>query len=1146
MEGINAQIKAAEGNLADIRATGRADIPARIKHLEETLEKVDEYVLKVKGFQELAKRNLQSQNVLTIEAPPGYRVNLTRLKNWSVMIDPQSENDPYAQRVLSVAKCDECFLEQKRAEFKSRIEELKNDGAFGLTGEMQRFEETIKSLQADRDEIALQQEISDFIEQLENEYSKYSYSSLPDIFINEETESDYIAAGEYAVPFEFGKETLSSFKQRLGSMLDAERGLLYIPDVLKSDEEFILTVSCAPSQNKQLDRGLQNIVLNQIDKNPAGSRKIYIIDGVRFNSNSMGDLRKLEGSFALETIPRNPEQLTATLEGIVSSFADMDDVLDLYDSVQEYNQNCDSNQKLSRSMIVLFGWPTAYGERDKEMIRRIMINYERYGISCVIITYDDGTKRNYGSNTDLTEYAMQNAISVKMTSQETNISRDGVTKPFRWYLAGEKLSDQYVESVKEVDLKGDTQGNEYTKRYSLKDRPPYVRDYKKIELPVGIDGKDQTHSISFENENFATYLVGASRSGKSTLLHTLIAGLIRNYHPDNVELWLADFKQLEFKRYMKHLPPHVKYILLDESPELVFDLIDRLTDEMMKRQQLFSRLGKQRIDQIDPKDLENPLPVIFIILDEFSIMSQSIADSPIYKLRLQNLLAKGAALGMKFLFSSQTFTTGVAGLTPTARAQIQQRIAMKGSNEEISETLELSSNLKTDQVRNWMEALPPHYALIKYRLGADTLPQVKRLLVMYFEDYAPRDVMIDEIKESMHPTNQYTPSDLQSYVDKNPVLVDGNSYECFNAEGLIEYKKRESFGNDEIILSFGVPRLMTPIKPGILSPETRENILMVARSAEQACAASILMSAIKSFILQNGKVQIWAYARQPLYAEYKTVFEEAGVEIVEGIDRICDEIRNTKAKIQNKEYENKLILLIGMDRICMDFDFIDGENDNKRFTSNNNIEIFNNAEMKEEDAALQEYAQKWGVYRRELKRKAKKKGSSLEETNAMLLEEEKKFYDDYFKDKERPSPKNNTLNVNKKEVIVGDNQINATVNKFKTGAYNAANDFEYIMKQGSRNGNHFLMFLTSIADLKQTGIKAEFFRHKLLFQISADDSRVLIGNKGASLIPEHICLYDDTLSQFSFRPYIHKDVGWEGWYVDETGNLVSPFVESDE
>ena len=151
---------------------------------------------------------------------------------------------------------------------------------------------------------------------------------------------------------------------------------------------------------------------------------------------------------------------------------------------------------------------------------------------------------------------------------------------------------------------------------------------------------------------FAAFLMGASRSGKSTMIHTLIAGLIRSYHPDNVELWLADFKQLEFKRYIDHLPPHVKYVLLDESEEMVFDLVDKLNGEMMERQKLFSRLGVQRLDQIDPKMLDHPVPVIFVILDEFSIMSQAIAESPAYKLRLQNLLAKGAALGIKFLFGT--------------------------------------------------------------------------------------------------------------------------------------------------------------------------------------------------------------------------------------------------------------------------------------------------------------------------------------------------------------------------------------------------------------------------------------------------------------------------------------------------------------
>ena len=51
----------------------------------------------------------------------------------------------------------------------------------------------------------------------------------------------------------------------------------------------------------------------------------------------------------------------------------------------------------------------------------------------------------------------------------------------------------------------------------------------------------------FENELFAAFMMGASRSGKSTLLHTIICSLLMDYHPDELELWLLDFKMLEFK-----------------------------------------------------------------------------------------------------------------------------------------------------------------------------------------------------------------------------------------------------------------------------------------------------------------------------------------------------------------------------------------------------------------------------------------------------------------------------------------------------------------------------------------------------------------------------------------------------------------------
>lgn len=1158
---LNDKLKDTQNEIARLSSSFPGDTSRRIAKLTQQLEKIDEYMLKIKGFQDLAQKNMDTQNVLTIEAPPGYRVNLNRLRNWAMMIDPTSSSDPYAQRVYVVSRCDQCFLEQKREEFTKRISQLKADQTVGTSLEIEQLKEKLGHLNKALDEYIAGPEMDAFACQVAAENDRFWRRDAPENFKNVKTAPETIAPGAFAAPLSFGPEQKERVKAILGEFYDEATGQVLLPAEMNNRQEYVLRVACAPVRRKALDRALQNLILTTIQESPAGSRRVCVLDGVRFNSSSLGTLRQLEGTYALEQIPRNPDQLTAALEQMVSSFSDIDEVLELHDSVAEYNDGVPVDKLLPLTTLVIIGWPGAFEGRDRELLQRIMTNYERYGVSLVTVSYqsaDQGRERD-----PMPEFADQNAVRVDMLQNETTITLPGGSpQRFRWYTLEQELSGGYAKSLLACGVEQDRVGNEYIKRAGndLMNRPPYIRGYRKVELPFGIDGKDQDHSLSFENENFATYLVGASRSGKSTLLHTLIAGLIRNYHPDNLELWLADFKQLEFKRYIRHCPPHVKYVLLDESTELVYDLIDRITAEMMSRQKQFSRLGIQRLDEVDPMKLEKPLPIIFVILDEFSIMSQSIAESPVYKLRLQNVLAKGAALGIKFLFSSQTFTTGVAGLTATARAQIQQRIAMKGSLEEISETLELSSALKTEQVRNWMDALPPHYALVKFRVSADTLPQVKRFLVMYFKNYTPLDSMIEDIRTSMHPVERYTPTDLNSYCGKHPVLVDGNTFDAFDREGFLQYihslrrQGDSTLSGGEMFLSFGTPRLMVKYRTAALSTETRENILLIARAAEQACAASILASAISSFQAQGGEVQIWAYGRNRLYRVYKSVFAAMGVELVEDIDAVCDKVRSMKAALTGKRAANTLIVLIGMDRICMDFDYVDGEVSTRSEKEKTTIaEIRKGFEERgavvssDEDERLRQKAVAWATRKSRLRDELKTAGKSRQEIKKLLEEECTRFEEEYTAQQPEERPETAAMGDQKVQKIPEPlenlreqpEQEEVPV----TGAYNAQEDFLHVLKQGSRLGYHFLLALNNFADLKQCGLKPDFFRYRLAFQVSADDSRALFNSKVASTLPEHICQFDDTLERFSLRPYLHQNIGWDGWYVDQNGQVISPFAE---
>lgn len=1118
----------------------------RIEALEESLEKIEDYLKKIKEFRFLAEKHLESKNVATIEAPPDYRVNLNRLRNWALMIDPLSSNDPYAQRIYLTAQCDELFLQKKKEEFTRLIEQLKCSDVHGSDQGLDRLKGQITAGEEALSSLAVSPEMLEFAKKIKEANTAHWFEIPPDQYANS-PQTAPLAFGAYVLPLGFSKEQNPSLKQLFGKFFDEAGGRVLMPVEIEAGQEFALAVTSSATRARQLDRGLQNLILNIIQNSLAGDHKILILDARRYNSSVLGSLKELEDSFIIERIPRNPEQLSNALEKMVASFADLDDVLDLYNSVSEYNADQEPAKRLPRRTLILFGRPEDFEGRDREYIRRIMTNYERYGISFVSISFKEYRGDGYGG---IPEYAWQNAWHISMRPNETSIRLgSGHESRFTWYTLNSDLPESFLASIRAVKIEESAIGSEYPKRYDLANIPPYTRAYKPLELPFGIDAKDQAYSMSFERENFAAYLVGASGSGKSTLLHTLITGIIRNYHPDNLELWLADFKQLEFKKYIAHCPPHVKYILLDESTELVYDLVDRIYDKMMERQRILARLGKERIDQLDPRELNEPMPVILVVLDEFSMMSQVLAESYSHKLRLQNILAKGRALGIRFLLASQTFAKGIVGLTPTAKDQIQQRIAMKSSPEEIRETLELSAGLRTEQVNNWIDALPPYYALVKHRTGIDSPPEVMRVNVMYIPDYSVRDRMIDRINQSMTAGSIYDPNEINSYIDKEPVIVDGNSYEAFDPEAFVRHidqvrMRYQGSSGEETFVTFGSPRLMEKLKTSILTHETRENLLLIGRSAEQACTAAIMTSVMKSALIQGRKVSVWAYGKNRLYQAYRhsawadEVF--ARVNFVEDLDDVCGAILRLKDAIQSRVPSNEVILLIGFDRIYSDFDYLEADQNSPGLARESrqsqfigDLKASGALAQTEEELSLVEIGQKLSALRSSVGEEARQAGKSEEEIQEAIQKASRAFLDDHAGKEDRRVPQE--TRTEPEEELVEEVTLPASL------TYNAAADFEYIIRQGSRLGYHFMLQLNNYSDLKPMKLRTDYFRHKLAFQLSPEESRDLFGSRLAQNLPEHICQYHDSLEGYSFRPYMHPHITWEGWEIDAEGKAVNPF-----
>ncbi|MCD7822446.1 MAG: hypothetical protein LUG86_00240 [Oscillospiraceae bacterium] len=1112
----------------------------RIDNLQEQLKRIEEYEEKVDYFRHIAEKHLTSKNILTITPR---ELNFNRLRNWAMMIDPEGTDDPYAQRIYIQAKCNEMFLKLKKEEFEKTLAEL-TSGEVKLDDQEQKAIDALKNQLVNECLMVLEsQEFEQFSHLVASHHSGHTDSSSLQRVVTASDEAYAAGIGQYAKSFPIIEELKYLAKAKLGEYYDVKGSRVLLPLEHSLQSEVVLSVGCSPAKEKKLYRGIQNYILDIASQSPIGSRKVCLLDAVHFNNTALGALRPLEESILIEPIPKSAEQIADALRQIVSGFSDIDETLEFVDSVQEYNSQVKPEERIVRTILVLIGYPTSFSSEAKDLIRRILLNYERYGITLILADTQFSASRD-DSRDDVSSDVGSGLFRIQMTKQNEVVRQDdGTNHFFRWYELRQELSDSFVSEVRSYDNSQNTLGTEYVRRVDMENAPNYERGRKSIVLPYGVDGKDGVNSISFDNENFACYLMGASGSGKSTLIHTLITGILRDYHPDDVELWLADFKMSEFAQYMDPMPPHVKYILLDESPELVYDLLDQLTEKMMERQRFFMKHRDMKKVENVPKDTY--MPIIFVILDEFSIMSQAVADSETYKLRLQNLLAKGRALGIKFIFSSQTFTSGIRGLTTTAKDQIQTRIAMKNSYSEIDETLQLSSTMKTDQVRNWMNALPPHYALAKYRDGENVY--VKKLQVMYFkgngeEALQPQRKLIERIRR-MRPVDisEYNPDDVSTYVDKHPVIVDGNSYKAFNTArimaGIAEYRRENASDivEGDTILALGSPRRMVSVKYATVSNESRENILMISRNSELACGMSVVMTTMELFSEQGSTVHVWAYSKNSMFKAYKDS-HFARFDVREGMEDVCNAISEMKEKIISRVTSSELIVLLGMDQICSDFELVEPEKlkqdaavkaavgDLSSVTAKTEEELQQVAEV---DDAQREFEEMYHID--ELEEQWLAEDRSVEYMTAEI----ERLHQEYCRKTGRVTA------AEESEELPEVSQEKSDSEPEKPGVYNALEDFRYIIKQGSRLGYHFMICLNDLSDLRSSGLQAELFRHKIAFQISADDSRMLFSSKAASGLPEHICQYTDSLEQYSLRPFIHNGISWDGWDIDEKGEAVN-------
>ena len=202
---------------------------------------------------------------------------------------------------------------------------------------------------------------------------------------------------------------------------------------------------------------------------------------------------------------------------------------------------------------------------------------------------------------------------------------------------------------------------------------------KSLRIPVGVGDGDSIVNISIgEGSSHHGLIAGATGSGKSTLLHTLIMSGMLHYSPDQLHLYLMDFKSgTEFKIYESVKLPHIQLLALDAMQEFGESILEKLVTEMEVRAKAFKEEagGVSKI-----KDYINvtgkPMPRILVIMDEFQILFNDATNRKVANRCAEltkRIVTEGRSFGIHLFMATQS-TRIISDLTLSSGTIEQMRI----------------------------------------------------------------------------------------------------------------------------------------------------------------------------------------------------------------------------------------------------------------------------------------------------------------------------------------------------------------------------------------------------------------------------------------------------------------------------------------
>ena len=583
---------------------------------------------------------------------------------------------------------------------------------------------------------------------------------------------------------------------------------------------------------------IQAIVLRLLAALPPGKLRLVCIDPVGLGSTVAGFIKGLpdmltggQAWFSQRDIEQRLAELETHMAFVKQKYLGVS-----FASMEDYNAQAGKIEEPYR-LLVIADFPARFSDSAAQHLVSIATNGPGTGVYMLAMV-DTDQKMPYAFNiSDL----QRTATLVQANEAQAAWLDDDFKKCQLELDAAPPAADfeRWVTQISQATLAA----SEVRVEFSLPEETGWWRGDSRagVHVPIGQYGARETQIFALDEKLLSSALVvGKTGSGKSTLLHILVQGLASAYSPDELELYLLDFKQVEFKDYAIHRLPHARVVAVKSEREFGLSVLRGLDAELQRRKDLFGNLTS--LSEYRTKTGQT-LPRTLLLADEFQeLFSYDDALATEAGLILDRLIRQGRAFGLNVLLASQTLA-GPNTLAASTKNQIPLRIALQCSDSD-SRLVLSDDNDRARLLERPGEAI--------YNAANGRVEGNNRFQVYWLEDTRESYLLRLRTMADAQPT----------FAARTPIVFDGDS------AAQLENNRELS---DLLVSSvwpapkrgfvafawLGEPLEIKPHSSTIFRRQSRSNLLVIGQNEHEEDIMGLMLSAWLSLAAQQRQRNLW-------------------------------------------------------------------------------------------------------------------------------------------------------------------------------------------------------------------------------------------------------------------------------------------------